>query len=393
MQRLEDVDELLPEPVLERHAVALDPARDEDDLLVLDVDALERADPLGEVEHLGLGERLEREPAAVALPHERRIEALLDRRPDRERRREVVAVDDEVGAVAHADLVDLGEELVGGVPREDVRQAGLDADAGEAEDSRLAPLLVLVELVLAEQRVGRGERHRHVEIRHARVERRGEERRVEARVARVEHRVGLLGAQELGDGARRPTRRPAPRQSDRRPRRRAARARDRRRRGRGARRSRGALRSLPQPRRRRRLRRRRPSSKVGWRRRCLDSTISPNRGHKRGFDMKRKYAIGAVLVAVVAVAAAMYAFAAPGAGAAGGPAQPRLLVPTMTISATGQKQGVFSKRKPAASWLSRTRSSRRATRRAVCRRESGSTSRSRSRCSAGRRRRSSSTRS
>ena len=86
------------------------------------------------------------------------------------------------------------------MPRENVREAGLDADAGEAEHSRFAPLRVLVELVLAEQRVGRRERHRHVEIRDAGVERGREERRVEARVASVEHRVGLLGAQQLGDG-------------------------------------------------------------------------------------------------------------------------------------------------------------------------------------------------
>ena len=58
MERLQDVDELVSEPVLERDAVAVDHARDEQHLLVLDVDALDRADPLGEVEDLGLGERL-----------------------------------------------------------------------------------------------------------------------------------------------------------------------------------------------------------------------------------------------------------------------------------------------------------------------------------------------
>ena len=54
---------------------------------------------------------------------DRRVEALLDRRPDRERRREVVAVDDEVGAVTDADLVDLAEQLVGGVAGRDVGEA------------------------------------------------------------------------------------------------------------------------------------------------------------------------------------------------------------------------------------------------------------------------------
>jgi hypothetical protein len=87
---------------------------------VLDVDALDLADPLRKVEELGLRERGGREPAAVALPDERWVQALLDRRPDRERRREVVALDDEVRAVAHADLVDRTEQVVGGVAREDV---------------------------------------------------------------------------------------------------------------------------------------------------------------------------------------------------------------------------------------------------------------------------------
>ena len=66
----------------------------------------------------------------------RRVEALLDRRPDRERRRELVALDHEVGAVAHADLVDLGEQVVGRVAGEDVREARLDADPDEREQAR-----------------------------------------------------------------------------------------------------------------------------------------------------------------------------------------------------------------------------------------------------------------
>src|SRR5215207_9781145 len=107
---------------------------------MLDVDALDFADGLGEDEALGLGERLRRVPAAIALPHQRRVQALLDGRPDRERRREGVALDDQVGAVAHADLVDLGEKTVGGVTREDVREARLDPDAHERQEPRLLPL-------------------------------------------------------------------------------------------------------------------------------------------------------------------------------------------------------------------------------------------------------------
>ena len=110
MQRREDVDELLAEAVLEGHALAVHPARDQHDLLVLDVHALDRADALGEVEHLGLGERRRRVEAALALPDERRVQALLDRRPDRERGREVIALDDQVGAVADADFLDAREQ-------------------------------------------------------------------------------------------------------------------------------------------------------------------------------------------------------------------------------------------------------------------------------------------
>ena len=79
--------------------------------------------PSGKTNVSGSRERRGGEPAAIALPDDRRVQALLDRRPDRERGREVVALDDEVGAVAHADLVDLGEQLVGGVAGERRRRA------------------------------------------------------------------------------------------------------------------------------------------------------------------------------------------------------------------------------------------------------------------------------
>ena len=143
---------------------------------MLDVHALDGADPLREVEHLGLGERRGRVPAAALLPDHGRVQALLDGRPDREGRRELVAVDDEVGAVAHADLVDLREELVRGVACEDVGGAGLDADADECEQPRLLPRRALRELLVAELhvrllvrvlRMGLRERHRHVEVGHA----------------------------------------------------------------------------------------------------------------------------------------------------------------------------------------------------------------------------------
>ena len=109
-----------------------------------------------------------------ALPDHRRVQALLDRRPDRERRREVVAVDDEIGAVAHADLVDLGEQLVGGVAGEHVREARLDADPDQGEPPGLLPALGLRELRVAELHAASSascgrERHRHVEVGAARA--------------------------------------------------------------------------------------------------------------------------------------------------------------------------------------------------------------------------------
>ncbi len=215
-----------PRPYLKVTPLAVDPARDQQHLLVLDVDAFDRADPLREVEHLGLGERLGRVPAPLALPDHRRVEALLDRRPDREGGCEVVAVDDEIRAVADADLVDLGEELVAGVAGEDVREPRLDADPDEREPAGLAPALGRGELRVAELharllvrplRVRLGERHRHVEVGAAGVESGLEDRRVEARVDRVQDRVGALGARERRDRGWRRTRRPRRRRSVSRP--------------------------------------------------------------------------------------------------------------------------------------------------------------------------------
>ena len=140
---------------------------------MLDVHALDRADALREVEHLRLGERRSREPAAILLPDHGRVQALLDRRPDREGGGEVVPLDDEVRTVADADLVDLREELVGGVAREDVGRPGLDADPDEREQALSLPRRRTLELVVAEldahllvrlRRMRLRERHGHVEV-------------------------------------------------------------------------------------------------------------------------------------------------------------------------------------------------------------------------------------
>jgi len=175
----------------------------------------------------GLGERLGGVEAALTLPDQRRVQALLDRRPDRERGREPVALHRQVGPVADADLVDLGEQVVGRIAGEDVGEARLDAHAHEREQAGPLPLRGGGELLVAEHhagllegphRVTPRERHRHVEIRAAGLEGGLEDRRVQPRVARVEDHVGALGARELHESmlsdfpriaARSPASRPA----------------------------------------------------------------------------------------------------------------------------------------------------------------------------------------
>ena len=151
--------------------------------------------PIGERERLGLGERRGRVPAAVLLPDHGRVQAFLDRRPDAERRREVVAGDHEVRAVAHADLVDAAEQVIGGVPREHVGRAGLDPDPAERQEALLLPRLLHRELVVTELladefvgpvRVALRERHRHVEVLRTRLERPFEDRHHEPRVGGVQ---------------------------------------------------------------------------------------------------------------------------------------------------------------------------------------------------------------
>ena len=138
-------------------------------------------------------------PRALALPHHRRVEALLDDRPHREAGGEdlvaVVVADHQVGAVAGAELVDVVEELVGGVAGEDVGEAGLDADAEQRQPARRLPLAGPGELLVAELdpdllvgRVGVAHRqaHRHVEVVGVGGQRAGEDRHHEPRVDGVE---------------------------------------------------------------------------------------------------------------------------------------------------------------------------------------------------------------
>ena len=52
----------------------------------------------------------------------------------------VVVAHGEVGAVAGAELVDLREQVVGGVAGEDVGEPGLDADADQGQPAVALPL-------------------------------------------------------------------------------------------------------------------------------------------------------------------------------------------------------------------------------------------------------------
>jgi hypothetical protein len=198
-----------PSPYLERDASAVDPARHQEHLFVLDVDALDRADPGGEVERLRLGERRRRVPAAAGFPDHGRVEALLDRGPDRERRCEIESFDHQIRAVADPDLGDVREEVVGRVARRDVGETRLGADADEREQTAFVPLRCDRELLVAELDarelvrpfgMGSGKVHSHVQIGAAALERRVEDGRVEPRVTRVHDRGCARLARQRDDG-------------------------------------------------------------------------------------------------------------------------------------------------------------------------------------------------
>ena len=108
------------------------------------------------------------------------------------------------------ELVDVAEEVVGGVPGEHVGQPRLDADADQRQPAVGLPLRGLRQLVVAEldadlrvglARVPARQAHRHVEVVGAGRLRPLEDRQHEPRVDRVEDVRGTHLAGERGDGA------------------------------------------------------------------------------------------------------------------------------------------------------------------------------------------------
>lgn len=131
---------------------------------------------------------------------------------------EVIATDCHVGAVAHADLVDLTEQLVGGIARRDIGETGFHSHAAQRQQSPLLPLGIRGELLVAELhaalavgtlRVRSRQGHRHVEIAGAAGEAGVEDRHHEAWVCGVQDDVDPFGLDQRDDG--RPIRRIEPR--------------------------------------------------------------------------------------------------------------------------------------------------------------------------------------
>ena len=210
MDRAQLVDEVRAERVLEGDPAGLDPAWDEQDLLVLHVHAFHRTNPLRKRELLGRRERLGREPLPpFTVPDHRRVEALLDRGPDREDRREGVALDAQVAAVPHVDLVDLVEEVLGRVGGEDIGQSRIHAHAQQREASAGAPGGIALELLVAKLHAGMvvgvvsvwpREAVGHVHVVDASGKRPLEDGHHEPRIDSIHHQVRLVASREVGHG-------------------------------------------------------------------------------------------------------------------------------------------------------------------------------------------------
>jgi hypothetical protein len=149
--------------------------------------------------------------ASLLLPHQRGVEALLDRRPDGEHRRERNALDPQVAARPDVDVVDLVEQVLGRVRDEHLHETRTDADSEECEPVALAPRGIHRELLVTQHATRRVVRVRRVGLGHADGgvhvvgtggERAEEHRHHEARVDSVHHQVHAVLPGECLHGAR-----------------------------------------------------------------------------------------------------------------------------------------------------------------------------------------------
>ena len=206
MNRLENVNELLTQAVLEGDLFRINLAGDEEHFLVFHIHALDWANALWEIESFGFTEWFRGVPANTILPNNRRIEALFNRRPDAKRRCKFVAFDDNVRAVQNLHFIDTAEQLVAGVFGEDVREPRFNAHANDGPDAELVPVPVARKLLIAELDTGFGvgakwmwlrQGHGHVDVVHFFVFTCQEDGHDESGVNRVDDNVWAVGAQQL----------------------------------------------------------------------------------------------------------------------------------------------------------------------------------------------------
>ena len=177
MEGFQYPDELITEAVLERHTLRGKPTRHHQHFFVFDIDTLDRPDSFREIENFWLAERFGCEPTLVLLPHDGRVEALFDGRPDTEAGGEdfvaFVVEHSEVRAIACTKFIDFTEQVVNRVSGENIRQSGLDTNSHEGQTPGRLPFVVSRELFVTELHarfrirlgwVGLRQTHRHVEI-------------------------------------------------------------------------------------------------------------------------------------------------------------------------------------------------------------------------------------
>ena len=113
-----------------------------------------------------------------------------------------------VGAVTDTDLINLIEQVIGGITGEHIGQPRLNTHPHEREEAFVDPLGLGRELFVAEFHPGAAMRiggvrprqtHRGVEVVAAGIERAGEDRHDEAWVDEIRHMRDLVGAARFGD--------------------------------------------------------------------------------------------------------------------------------------------------------------------------------------------------